>query len=181
MMTELDNIKSVLLLLFFISAIALTGCSGVKSEAKYPTGADRNTVSDPNNIYEEPEGIFGNAGIFGPNKKDADDGGSGIGVNKYLWRASLDTVSFMPLASADPFGGVILTDWYSSPGAPDERIKINVFILDRQLRSDGIQVKVFKQTSQGNDWRDAETSGETARKLEDTILTRARQMRVAKM
>ena len=72
-------------------------------------------------------------------------GGSGIGVNGFLWRASLDAVSFMPLASADPFGGVIISDWYSPPESPDERFKITVFILGTELRSDGIRASVFKQ------------------------------------
>ena len=87
----------------------------------------------------------------------------------------------MPLASADPFGGVILTDWYSPPETPNERIKLNVFILDRQLRTDGIQVKVFRQVLRSGSWRDAEVAEGTARQLEDAILTRARQMRVAQI
>ena len=88
---------------------------------------------------------------------------------------------FMPLASADPFGGVILTDWYSAPETQNERIKLNVFILDKQLRSDGVQVKVFKQEKRGGEWRDAAVSDDTGRSIEDAILTRARQMRVAKV
>ena len=98
-----------------------------------------------------------------------------------MWRASLDTVAFMPLASADPFGGVILTDWYTPPEAEDERFKLNVFIMTRELRSDGVRVKAFKQVLKNDNWVDAEMSGETARKLEDTILTRARQLRVAQI
>ena len=85
----------------------------------------------------------------------------------------------MPLASADPFGGVILTDWYSSPETRGERMKLNVFILSRELRSNGIQVKVFRQVKDGGEWRDVAVPPETGRKIEDSILTRARQMRVA--
>ena len=81
-----------------------------------------------------------------PNSRNSGGGGNaGIGVNTFLWRASLDTVSFMPLSSADPFGGVIITDWYSPPEVPSERFKMTVYILDRQLRADGIKVSVFRQ------------------------------------
>ena len=162
--------------------LALAACGGVDKEARYPSGMDRNTVADPSNIYAKPDSIFGKGGldVFGHDKED-DAGGGAIGVNSYLWRASLDTVSFMPLASADPFGGVILTDWYSAPETPDERVKLNVFILDKQLRSDGIQVKVFRQMKKGGEWRDAPVADETGRSIEDAILTRARQMRVAKV
>jgi len=163
--------------LFFISA-----CSGIKSEAKYPTGMDRNQLEDPNDIYSESTGIFGKGGVFGLRDDKKDGGGSsGIGVNSYLWRATLDTISFMPLASADPFGGVIITDWYVAPGTPNERIKLNVFILDKQLRSDAVQVKVFKQAKKGGNWVDATAAANTGRAIEDAILTRARQMRVAQI
>ena len=87
----------------------------------------------------------------------------------------------MPLASADPFGGVILTDWYSPPESENERFKINVFILSRELRSDGIRVRTFKQVLKNGKWIDSDVTGETARQLEDTILTRARQLRVAQL
>lgn len=171
---------SKLIMVFALFALlAAAGCSSIESEAKYPTGADREGKADSNDIYSEKPSVFGGDGLdlFG-NKEDGDTGTSGIGVNSFLWRASLDTVSFMPLASADPFGGVILTDWYSTPGKDNERMKLNVFILDRQLRSDGVQVKVFRQVKKNGDWRDADVSPDTARQIEDSILTRARQMRV---
>ena len=158
-------------------AVMLAGCGGnTKKEAKYPTGADR--ASTGGDIYAEPDSIFGPGGlkIMGNNKKE--ETGGGIGVNSFLWRASLDTVSFMPLASADPFGGVIITDWYAPPESPDERFKLNILILDRQLRSDGVKVRVFRQTRDKKGWKDAKASEETASKLEETILTRARRMRV---
>jgi hypothetical protein len=85
----------------------------------------------------------------------------------------------MPLASADPFGGVIITDWYSSEEKPNERFKINIFILDKQLVSSGVKAKVFRQVKSGSSWKDAEATQGTARQLEDAILTRARQLRVA--
>lgn len=128
--------------------------------------------------------IFGEGGLtaalFGGPENEAEEGGSGIGVNSFLWRASLDTLSFMPVVSADPFGGVILTDWYSLPESPNERFKINLYILDRQLRADGIRASVFRQVlGPDGEWVDAPVGPGTATAMEDTILTRARELRVA--
>lgn len=170
------------LILPALSVLMLAACSGApKGEAKYPTGADRNaTAGGQNDIYSNQESIFGKGGLFSFGKKQgAESGQTGLGVNSYLWRASLDTVSFMPLSSADPFGGVILTDWYTPQETPNERFKLNVFILNRQLKSDAIQVKVFRQVRSGGNWKDAAAAEGSARQLEDAILTRARQIRVA--
>ena len=173
------HFTKILLPLAALTTLAACG-ETIQSEAKYPTGAARDGT-DANDIYSKPESIFGKDGlsIFGGRDKNEDGGQSGIGVNSFLWRAALDTVSFMPLASADPFGGVILTDWYTPENAQGERVKINVFILGRQLRSDGIRVRVFKQQMSGGAWVDVPVTAETTRALEDTILTRARQMRIA--
>ncbi len=105
--------------------------------------------------------------------------GGGLGVNAFLWRASLDTLDFMPLVSADPFGGVIITDWYQPAADENERLKVNVFILDTQLRADALKVSVFRQTRSGNGWRDAPVDSAVGRQLEDTVLTRARELRLA--
>jgi hypothetical protein len=163
------------------ASLLLAGCSSVKTEAKYPTGYER--AETGGDIYSKPDSIFGKDGLklLGGRSQDDGTGNNGIAVNSFLWRASLDTVSFMPLASADPFGGVILTDWYIAPENENERFKLNVFILGRELRSDGVRVRVFKQVAQKGTWRDADASEEMARQLEDTILTRARQLRIAKI
>ncbi len=102
-----------------------------------------------------------------------------LGVNSYLWHATLDTLSFMPLASADPFGGVIITDWYSAPEAPNERMKVTIYILDRRLRADGLKIAVFRQSHSADGWVDAQVSADTATKLEDAILTRARELKLS--
>ncbi|HTT98243.1 MAG TPA: DUF3576 domain-containing protein [Rhizomicrobium sp.] len=102
-----------------------------------------------------------------------------VGVNAFLWQATLDTLSFMPLASEDPFGGVILTDWYSAAATPNERTKVTIYILDRRLRADGIKIAVFRQTRSNDGWVDSPVSPDTATKLEDAILTRARELRLA--
>lgn len=170
-------------LVAFCALFIVSACDSLpKGEAKFPTGLDRTTTGE--DIYGEKESVFGGDGfsIFGgKNKKSAEDGSTGIGVNSFLWRASLDTVSFMPLASADPFGGVIITDWYSSEEKPDERFKLNVFILDKQLVSNGVSVKAFRQVKSRGNWKDSSVTEETARQLEDAILTRARQLRVAQL
>ena len=165
-------------LLILSLLIATTACAGGVVEEE-PRRNPRN-----NRGTDQLGSVFGNEGLtlFG-----VGGGGNGgveaapsIGVNSFLWRATLDTVSFMPISSADPFGGVILTDWFSPTETPDERFKLNVYILDRQLRADGIRVSVFRQVRLNNgDWTDAQVAGATGRELEDTILTRARQLRIA--
>ena len=170
-----------------ILAIGLGACGwiggeeGLKTEAKYPTGADRGLQED---IYAEEESIFGDGSIFSfgrENKEERSVGDPGLDINGFLWRASLDTISFMPLASADPFGGVIITDWYQPPETKAERFKLNVFILGRELRTNAIKVKAFRQIQQDGTWRDADVSAGTRQKLEDTILTRARALRVEQL
>ena len=170
-----------------LSAMALAGCQGGipphEDPATPPPGS-----AGKNYPTNNTGSVFGGNGVdllgaLGGGSK-SDEGGSGIGVNSYLWRATLDTMSFVPLASADPFGGVIITDWYSPPSTPDERLKLNVFILARQLRADGLRVSVFRQNRvKGADgavvWQDATVDPETGTKLEDRILTRARQLRFA--
>jgi hypothetical protein len=105
-----------------------------------------------------------------------------IGVNAYLWRATLDTLSFMPLQSADPFGGVVITDWYSNPQRPTERFKVTVYILDSRLRADGLAVNVFKEVSNGQGaWTASPTADQTSSDIENAILTRARQLRLSNL
>lgn len=111
--------------------------------------------------------------------RDIDAGESGVAVNSFLWRAALDTVSFMPIATADPFGGVILTDWFAPAETPDERFKLNVLVLTRQLRADGITVSVFRQIRDTDgSWIDSAVDPETGRSIENAVLNRARQLRV---
>ena len=101
-----------------------------------------------------------------------------LGVNAYLWRATLDTLSFLPLASADPYGGVVITDWYANPSKADERLKATVYILDTRLRADGISAAVFRETLVGGAWVSASVSPDTNIALENAILAKARQLRL---
>ena len=102
-----------------------------------------------------------------------------IGVNAYLWKAAIDTVSFAPLLQADSNGGVIVTDWYTSPTNPGERIKLTISILDQDLRADALRVAASRQVNQGGTWVNAPVAAATVQKLEDIILTRARDLRRA--
>ncbi len=164
------------LLLPITLAAALSACS-VFNDAQPPPPKER---IQKMNTYGN---ITGDDGLFfgGGAKKRGDElgTGGGIGVNSFLWRASLDSIAFMPLASADPFGGVIISDWYASPDVPTERFKITIYILDQQLRADGIKAAVFRQTrdATGN-WSDAPVDPKTPIDLENAILTRARQLRL---
>lgn len=131
----------------------------------------------------EQGSFFGGDGLtFGGSGRGKSDGAGvdGLAVNSYLWRASLDTLSFVPLAQVDPFGGVIISDWYSPPETPNERFKLTVYVLTRQLRSDGIRVAVFKQAREfSGEWRNIAMDDNTATQMENAILTRARQMRIS--
>ena len=100
-----------------------------------------------------------------------------IGVNTYLWRAAVDTLSFAPLVTADSNGGVIVTDWYTNPRTPGERVKLTVSIVDQDLRADALRVAASRQVNQGGVWVDAPVAAATVQKLEDIILTRARDLR----
>lgn len=164
----------------------LGACAYADPNTQYPSDYNRraNRTGTSGGAYSEPGSIFGPGGlsIFGGGEDEAQPGGqsAGIGVNSYLWRASLDTISFMPLASADPFGGVIITDWYNPPESQAERFKVTVYILGRDLRADGVRAAVFRQEQNGSgEWVDAGVGAETATDLENAILARARQLRVA--
>jgi hypothetical protein len=100
-----------------------------------------------------------------------------IGVNAYLWRAALETVSFAPLLQADSNGGVIVTDWYANPANPGERVKLTVTILDQDLRADALRVAASRQVAEGGNWVEAPVQAATVQKLEDIILTKARDLR----
>jgi hypothetical protein len=141
-------------------AMALAGCSS----------------GGPRTFHTQDQG--GGFRMFGG--KRASGATPAIGVNGYLWRATLDTLAFMPLASADPYGGVIITDWYVNPEKPDERFKCTVYILDARLRADGLNVAVFKQTRDASGaWIDAASASQTETDIENAILTRARQLRLS--
>lgn len=165
-------------------ALVLAGCSSSNVDYdQFPGSANvdkRVNGRKMTRAQEKEQGtVFGDGlNLFGG--EDTQKGtGSGIGVNSFLWRATLDTLSFMPLNSADPFGGVIITDWYTPGETPDERFKLTAYILGTALRSDAIKVSVFRQVNVGpNQWQDAVVESGTVTSMEDAILTRARQLRI---
>jgi hypothetical protein len=157
-----------------ISLLALSACGGGSS----------GTTATVNNYQNQglPAGQSASDGrplIVVGGSKNAGGQGTGIQVNAYLWRATLDTLSFMPLVSADPFGGVVITDWYSPPATPNERFKANAYILSQQMTANAIQVSLFHQILQNGQWTDAPVDPNTVSGLEDRILSRAADLRAA--
>jgi hypothetical protein len=154
--------------IFMVAALALASCSMFRGDEN---GSSQSRADDN-------AGRGGGVSILGGGGGGRGSDG-GIGVNSYLWRASLDTLNFMPLASADPFGGVIITDWYSAPTTPNERFKATVYILDTRLRADALNVSIFRQTNTNGQWADASVDPDTEIQIENAILQRARELRLS--
>jgi hypothetical protein len=168
MLARLAGLRSAFVCMLALSAVALAGCSS-KTTPVYDSD-----FKDPR--LEKPDGgIFGGS-LFGNSRGSGQQDGTGIGVNAFLWRGTLDTLSFMPLASADPFGGVIITDWYQ-PATGGERFKATAYILGRELRADALRLSVFRQVVQNGQWVDAPVDPATVTEIENRILARAREMR----
>ncbi len=167
--------KSALQVLTALACLCVLSACGV-----FGQGSKAEQPLNPKLALLESRGsLTGDDGLFSMGGSKDKDSGTGIGVNSFLWRATLDTLAFLPLTSADPFGGVILTDWYEDPKAKGERFKVNALILDKTLRADGVKIKLFKQRLDAKGvWRDVDVNPRVERDLEDTILTRAREMRV---
>ncbi len=165
--------------LCLISTALLSACSGKNVDSEnYPMDPDdarrakRGKLSGEDGLV-----LFGKGSIF--DKKGSTATGGGLGVNAYLWRATLDTISFMPITSSDPVGGVLITDWYENAESQGERYKLNVLIKDTELRADAVSVNVFKQTKDANgNWRDAPVDKKVSTDIEDAILTKARQLKI---
>jgi hypothetical protein len=148
----------------------LAGCGGGGDKGSAKPLADSG-YTDPSGLTP-PSIVPGKSGTNRQQEADA-----GLQVNKYLWRGALETLGFMPFASADPFGGVIVTDWYAPPTTQGERFKATAYVLGRQLRADGVKVTIFRQTRDGGQWVDAPASPNTATEIEGKILARARELR----
>ena len=157
----------------------LVGCTDAELEA--PAGYD---VEQSEKLYQHYGTIHGGARGFTLFKQGEEQQNNGVvagRVNSYLWRAALETMDFMPLAQSDPVGGVIISEWYAPPETPGERFKITVYILDKELRADGVRVAVFRQTENRGGWIDAAVDPKTETGLEDSILARARELRLASL
>ena len=169
---------------FGLSLLLLLGLSGLAACSNLRTGPPATADYKGADYYRTESSVFGPSGLSlfgngspkGGREGGSADGGS-LGVNAYLWRGALDTLSFMPLASADPFGGVIITDWYTPPSSTNERFKATAYILGRDLRSDGVRVSIFRQVLQNGQWVDAPVSQLTVGDIENKVLARARELR----
>ena len=158
--------------LILILIAGLTACSSLEPRTDVPA-TDK---EDPGSfITGRSESGVSLSDITGLSNKES----SGIPVNALLWRASLDITSILPIDDIDVFSGTLITDWYSLPSQPSEQIKLAVFVLDKELRSDAIRVVVYVQSRQRNVWKDAGIDPKLAARLEDLILTRARELRAS--
>ena len=165
--------------LFAVICLALPILAGCGNDPNVRP-VQQSEYSDYRSTGLERGKVTGDQGlVFGVGKGSGSpqDQGAALGVNAYLWRGALDTLAFMPLASADPFGGVIITDWYQPPSASGERFKATAYILGRQLRADGVRVAIFRQVQQGGQWVDAPVSQSTTGEIENKVLARARELR----
>ncbi|HEY6432977.1 MAG TPA: DUF3576 domain-containing protein [Acetobacteraceae bacterium] len=174
-----DSLRTALALLFCLPLLA--GCGQTRANNQSPNSPDY--AGEPGEGLTQYGNMTGGDNLlsFGTAKQQKQDNsggvGAGLGVNAYLWRGALDTLSFMPLSSADPFSGVIITDWYSPPTTEGERFKATAYIMGRELRSDAVRVAIFRQVLQNGQWIDAPISPMTVGEIEDKVLARARQLR----
>ncbi len=172
------RMRSGLIVALLVAATSLAGCNGFRNE-----GVNDDAWKEVRmQAHSSDGGIFGGDGIlFGGKKSSNDDPGNSLGVNAFLWRSSLDTLSFMPLTQADPLGGVIITDWYQPPNGNGERFRATAYILGRQLRSEALRVAVYRQVMQGGQWVDSPVNPSTVTEIENRILAKAREMRAEVM
>ena len=172
-----------LLLVPLLAGMTLLPACGVISGPAEGTPVQTEIAGDSDEARQqarrEDGTLFGDAFSFGIGEDDQAQAAPGIAVNAFLWRGALDTVSFMPITEADPFGGTVLTDWFAPPESPGERFKVNVFILERTLTASGVRATVFRQVlDESAGWLDAAVDPSVGRSIEDAILTRARELRV---
>lgn len=184
------NIKKIFFIVaaLFLNLSLTSGCSFL-DDAEIGERAEPNEDRDVQRERErrEASGDFSDETFIGNLFKDitnlgdnkGSNGGGGIGVNAFLWRATLDTLSFMPLVSADPFGGVIITDWHSDSENAKEKFKVVAYIIGTELRVDGLKVSVFKKIkNESGQWVDKKSSSILQNKVEDAILTKARKYKI---
>ena len=148
----------------------LTSCSGLDIQ---PPELDKYDDGRP-----KAGKLFGDINLLGGNRDTEPGRASDININGFLWHASLDTLSFLPLSSADPFGGVIITDWYSNKNIQNQRLKITAYINTNELKSESINIKVEIQSFKNNIWSQPLTSKSLATQIEDSILNEARNLKL---
>ena len=157
--------------LFFVSIVMLTSCSSIKTQP----------ADEPPEPVSIITGKSGGTKLSDIGFGSSEQSGTSLPVNAILWRAALDIASFVPLDDVDTFGGSIITEWHSQQDTPDQRLKLAIFVVGRELRSDAIRVKVYLQKHTDNLWVDAGRDTVLSRKLENLILSRARELRASMM
>lgn len=171
------NFQVVKYFILISCLFGLLACSGSREvgQNEYVSTASQSTSLDTTSGLAGDGGI--SLGIGGKHTDKEEPSANGIGVNAYLWRATLDTLSFMPLASADPFGGVVITDWWEANTSSRERFKATAYIIGRSFRSNGVKVSVFRQIQRSGRWTDAQVATATSEEIENKILAHARELR----
>jgi hypothetical protein len=170
-----------LTLVLVMSLFILVGCSNngdlsPKEGQTVPMGRAESRKRDFGNLFGDDFLVFG-----GPKKPGSNDMMTSSTVNPFIWRASLDTISFMPLSSADAVGGVIVTDWYTAPSKLQERVKVTIYVTSPQLRADAVKVTIYKQVNKGGSWVSVPADASAGTEMENIILSKARQLRVKQM
>ncbi len=171
-----DRMSTIAVVLIAVLGLAACGSAKLRPVADDEYQDYRTKGGEQGKLFGD-QGLAIGIGKGAGNNGGQSDSGGALGVNAYLWRGALDTLAFMPLASADPFGGVIITDWYQPPAGSGERFKATAYILGRQLRADGIRISLFRQVAQGGQWVDAPISATTTSEIENKVLARARELR----
>lgn len=173
-------------LIVVVSTVGLAACGGGGDSGGPATAVQGQGTGSAAHVNRRREwdpqtgSILGSdapAVIFGGPRKSDGVGDAGIGVNAYLWRGALDTLKFMPLYDANPFGGTIVTDWWTPAASPSERFKATAYILGRQLRADAVRISLFRQVLQNGQWVDAPVDPAKPTELENMVLARARELR----
>ena len=173
-MSSKSNKQQWYLIAGFVPLLLLAGCS-LPGPGKSPQGTNKTTEEKPTSFFTGKATGTSWEDIMSPNT----NGGLGMPVNALLWRAALDIASFVPLDDIDTFGGSIVTEWYAPEDQTNRRLKLALFVVGLELRSDAIQVRAYVQNRDGDGWKNAGRDAELGRKLENLILTRARELRSA--
>ncbi|MBI28949.1 MAG: hypothetical protein CFH21_00138 [Alphaproteobacteria bacterium MarineAlpha5_Bin11] len=195
--------RYILIIACLVSVVSLASCVGEykepaevnkramtnqeiikRSGTKFRTGnaaANKIAMDDAMNRLKSGGGLFGKKGlVLGGDDNDKNKvTGMAMPINPYLWRAGLETISFMPIASADPFGGIVITDWYNDVNNTDERCKINIFIKGVELTTSNLKASIFCQELVSGSWIDKQVDVEKSASLENAILEKAKKIRLA--
>ena len=155
-----------------------------RSGTKFNSAIDMDlAMRDAETRLQSGGGLLGKGGLsfgdlLGENQNQSTTASVGMPINAYIWKASLETISFMPLSSADPIGGTIITDWYSTTNNQKERCKLNIFISGKKLKTENLKVNSFCQEYKDQVWVNKNIDKENNTKIENAILNKAKKLRL---